>query len=61
MNYREQDELIAEIGCETIECDNEIAELVTINTTIKKNKEIENALIRNSKGIQGSSNISRKP
>ena len=58
MNYRETDELAAEIGFNGFECDSEVAEKVTINTTILKKKEFNNALIRDCKGIQRDSGIS---
>lgn len=58
MTYREKDELAAEIGFNSFECDSEIAEKVTINTTIEKKKELDDALIRNSTGIQRDSSIS---
>lgn len=38
MNYREIDELAAEIGFNSFECDSEIAEKVTINDVIKEKR-----------------------
>lgn len=57
MNYRETDELAAEIGFNSFECDSEIAEKVTIDI-IKAERSKNNALIRNSTGIQRGSGVS---
>lgn len=38
MNYREIDELAAEIGFNSFECDSEIVEKVTINDVIKEKR-----------------------